>query len=364
MAIKSESDGTWTVSYHKRHPLTNQPVSRRRIKLKSKLEAQRVFNTLVVEVDGILKRSVVPNWLDFLAVYFASLELEDITETTKYNRRKLLLFYTSAKWGAKLIDEIKESDILLLMREELGPRAESYQKFVFKCLRGAFNFAVSRGLISKNPMPLLKFKISRKIKSVLNEPQILKLLRCAQENEFEWYPHYAMALFTGMRNGELYALRWENISLERRTIVVNSSWNLKDGYKSTKSGDDRVIEIALPLLALLRDLKLNSQGSEFVLPKLPRWSRGEQAHDLRLYLKSVGLPEVRFHDLRASWATWLLDKGVAASKVMSQGGWTNLDTMMIYMRKAGIEVRGSTQVLDEFTVHGAKTNVIELNKKF
>lgn len=56
------------------------------------------------------------------------------------------------------------------------------------------------------------------------------------------------------------------------------------------------------------------------------------------------LPEIRFHDLRVSWATLLLGKGVAPSKVMSMGGWKDMNTMMIYMRKAGIDIKGSTDV--------------------
>jgi integrase len=66
-------------------------------------------------------------------------------------------------------------------------------------------FAVERGYINRNPTPLLKFKISEKIKNVLTEEQFFILLRKAQELNWEWYPIYAMAIYTGMRNGELYA---------------------------------------------------------------------------------------------------------------------------------------------------------------
>ena len=63
-------------------------------------------------------------------------------------------------------------------------------------------------ILQNNPTPVIKFKINSKIKSVLTEPQILLLLRKAQEQNFDWYPHYSVALFTGLRNGELYALKW------------------------------------------------------------------------------------------------------------------------------------------------------------
>lgn len=347
MGIKQVADGSWSVSYHKRHPTSKQPVSRKKIKIKTRSEAQRVFNSLVVEVENHLKRLVTLTWGEVLEDYFKFLQTADLTNVTRYNREKLLRFHTTNAWGGQLVDQITSDDIYRLLNERLESGSEGHRKFFMKCVKGVFQYAVNRGLLVSNPTPLIKFKIKSNIKNVLKESEILFLLRKAQDQNFDWYPHYAVAVFTGLRNGELYALKWQSIDLEKRLILVNSSWNSKDGFKSTKSGNDRLVEIPNPLMPLLRELKLKSGESDFVLPRLSRWDRGEQAYDLRIFLKSIGLQGVRFHDLRASWATWLLDKGVAPSKVMSQGGWTNLDTMMIYMRKAGIDIKNSTSVFDK-----------------
>jgi integrase len=58
------------------------------------------------------------------------------------------------------------------------------------------------------------------------------------------------------------------------------------------------------------------------------------------------LPAIRFHDLRATWATIMLGRGVEPVKVLKLGGWSDIKTMMVYMRKAGVDVRGATNVLD------------------
>lgn len=122
-----------------------------------------------------------------------------------------------------------------------------------------------------------------------------------------------------------------------------------------------MLEIPAPLLPLLKELKLQSAGSDFVLPRMNKWTKGEQSRELRIFLKLVGLPQIRFHDLCATWATWLLGKGVVPSKVMAQGGWKELKTMMIYMRKAGISIQGSTSVLDGIQTHGvSQAEVVEL----
>lgn len=353
MGIKLDPvSNLYQVSYAKRNPATGKPVDLKRKNIKTLAEAKKVEAELILKVHEKIKGQTTPTWIQFVDQYVESLEVTDVTRTTRYNREKILRFHTLEAWKSKYINEITTADIHSLLKVRLGQNAESYQKFFIKCLRGVFNYAVALGFLARNPTPAIKFKIKSKIKSVLNEQQIQFLLRKAQEQDWPWYPHYSVALFTGLRNGELYALRWINVDLDSRRIVVNSSWSSKDGFKSTKSGNDRIVEIPKPLLPLLYELKLKFSESDFVLPRLNRWDRGEQAYDLRLFLKAIGLHEVRFHDLRASWATLLLSKGVPPSQVMAQGGWADMNTMMIYMRKAGIDIRNSTSVLDSFQTHG------------
>ena len=87
------------------------------------------------------------------------------------------------------------------------------------------------------------------------------------------------------------------------------------------------------------------------------WLKGEQTRDLRAFLLGMGLPAIRFHDLRASWATILLGQGVEPVKVMKMGGWKDLDTMMIYVRKAGIDVAGA---LNGLTLHQHRPQIGEV----
>ncbi|MFN8846389.1 MAG: tyrosine-type recombinase/integrase [Bdellovibrionales bacterium] len=362
MSIKfDESSKTYSVSFSKRHPTTRVPIQLKRRGISSKAEAKRVYEDLVVQVSDRIKRRIVPTWSVHLDQYFNSLKTTDLMNSTIYNREKVLRHHTFPAWENKLVDEITTEEIHRLLNVQLATNAEAHRKFFIKCIKSVFQYALEKGLINRNPTPLLKFKINDKIKSVLNEDQIVILLRRAQELDWAWYPHYAVALFSGMRNGELYALTWDKVNLEHRQILVNCYWSSKDGYKSTKSGDDRVVEIPKPLLPVLQELKLKSAGSEFVLPRLSKWDKGEQARELRFFLKTLGLPEIRFHDLRASWATMLLGKGVPPSQVMAMGGWKDMDTMMIYMRKAGINIKNSTSVLDGLQTHGIQeAEIIEL----
>jgi integrase len=76
----------------------------------------------------------------------------------------------------------------------------------------------------------------------------------------------------------------------------------------------------------------------------------------------MGLPAIRFHDLRATWATILLSQGIAPVTVMKMGGWKELDTMMIYVRKAGIDVAGALGGLSLHNHRPQLGDVLQLKK--
>ncbi len=349
MGIKFNSHTkTYEVSYSKRHPITRQPKNLRRKGIKSKAEANRVYAELIIQVDKKLNESVIPSWESLVKDYIRSLSERDVSKKTVDSYWLSLRAHTFKDWGSLLVDSITALAIRTLIKEKVGHRSASHQKNVLKYIRGAFEFGVERGDLASNPTPRMKFKIGNKLKDVLTEEQARILLTQAKVQESEWYPIWATALYTGMRSGELYALTWDKVDLGSRMIKVDCSWNNKDGFKDTKSGDDRLVEIAADLLVVFKQLYLRRADSHFVLPRIDKWDRGEQARELRLFLMGLGLPRIRFHDLRASWATIMLTKGISAPRVMKMGGWKDLKTMQYYIRKAGIDLKGIT---DNFTLH-------------
>lgn len=352
MGIKLNPEtNTWTASFCKRHPITHIPISRRREGLKSEAAAKRVERELIALVEHLLHEKVTPSWEKVLNLYFEECRNRGLTEHTIHDYSTSLRAHTLEAWGARLIDQITTQEIRMLIEEKVGHRSPSHQKNLLKFIRGVFNYAVESGILQRNPSPQMKFRIGDKVKKVLTEEQVRTFLTKAKLLNMEWYPHWAMAVYTGARNGELYALTRDKVNLEDRQILINCSWNNKNGFKATKSGDDRVIEIAPNLVPILRELLLKNSDSNFVLPRIDKWDKGEQARELALFLRGIGLPVVRFHDLRATWATLLLSKGVEPIRVMKMGGWKDMKTMMIYIRTAGVDIKGMTDCLDLHDPH-------------
>ena len=108
------------------------------------------------------------------------------------------------------------------------------------------------------------------------------------------------------------------------------------------------------------EIKINSK-TEFVLPKLHLWKKKKQARVLKIFCRSIGIPEVRFHTLRACFATQLIGSGIEPVKVMKICGWKDLKTLAIYLRLAGVDEKGATEGLS-FLPKSEGQNILELSR--
>jgi integrase len=228
-------------------------------------------------------------------------------------------------------------------------KSVSFVKKVKNTINVVFNFGIEEGLIKgviHSPVHGIKLHIkNEKVPDILTVEEIKKFLFEAKRMEHPWYPVWATALLTGMRSGELYALEWDDIDFESNLIRVSKSFNKRTNeIKSTKAGYWRNVPLSPELRTLFLGLKNNSD-SPYVLPRYTEWDRGEQCKVLKMFLGGIGLPKIKFHALRACFATQLLAKGTPAAIVMKICGWKDLKTMEFYIRVAGVNEKGATDCL-------------------
>ena len=161
----------------------------------------------------------------------------------------------------------------------------------------------------------------------LSTEQARALLVAARGDRLEAL--YVLALTTGMRQGELLALRWRDVDLERGTLSVTGTLGWSKGAGLTISEPKtarsrRQLQLAAMAVTALRQHRA-SQAAEILaavtwdqaadLVFLNQAGRPMQASNLlrRSFfplLASAGLPRIRFHDLRHTAATLLLARGV------------------------------------------------------
>lgn len=356
----NEKTGFWEASAHGRHPVTNVPVSLRLTKIESEKEAIKAETELNGKIKSKLRRMEAPMWCT-LADKAIQQRLNDgrWSEGTAQNARILLRAVTSEAWSYKTVDTITTGGIRDLLNEKLKDKSQTHKASVAKYIKAVFEYAVEQGILKSNPCPRIKYKDSDKIQGVLKLDEVSLLMRKSFEDK---HPHrwlWVLAIYTGMRNGELMALEWSDIDIENRIIKITKSFSKRSrGNKSTKSGDERNAEIAEELVPYLLKLKEEQGNDKLVLPRDRNWLKGEQARVLRGFLYKIGLPEVRFHDLRASWATAILKSGATLGQLQGMGGWRDPKTLRKYIRKAALDVKGTTsnlRILDSTNVIGSPT---------
>jgi integrase len=293
------------------------------------------------------------------------------SETTIQDMVASIEKWTSS-WMNKVADELGRADgkdlVRIMEQHNLTTRA---QQKIRSFIKAVFVHGVEERMIKNHvlfPFTGIEFrKTEEKVPDILTLVEIRKFLDFAKQLDSHWYPIWATALLTGMRNGELYALEWDDIDFENLLIRVSKSYNSRlDCVKSTKAGYWRNVPISgeLKSIFIALKLKLDSRPEnqrQYVLPRNGQWNKGLQARELRMFLKLNGLPSVKFHALRACFATQLLAKNTPPAIVMKICGWKNLKTMEFYVRLAGVNEAGATEVLNILpTEREVMDNVVNL----
>lgn len=235
--------------------------------------------------------------------------------------------------------------------------ADSYSTSRIKGIKGSINkvwtWGVEEGLITENiksPVHGLVVESEKnKFKPILTLEEVKKLLYEAEIREHPWRRIWAVALLTGMRSGELFALTWDDVDFDNKIIRITKSYSQKiKGIKSTKNAEWRNAHISEDLKEVLLKLRQENHNSNHVLPRAGGWSSGNAGIILRAFLSRIGIEKyVTFHTLRACFATHVLASGAEPTQVMKMGGWADFKTFQIYIRMAGVDVKGVT---DDFKV--------------
>lgn len=291
------------------------------------------------------EQAVDPRWGEWIEESLSILKLQ-YRPSTLYSYETTLRKWIPVAWENRELSQFAASDIHNLIYETLPAETTMHtRKYVLKIVKRVFQMAVDLGKITKNPCHGMVVKVPEPEKKVLTNAEVETFLKEAKITRHRFYPIWVVALYTGMRSGELYALKWSDVDFEAKTISVGRSWNSKNGYTSTKNQKSRIVPISEELLGFLKELKLRQGAEEFVLPHLAEWTRGDAAKVIRGFCKRIGITDIRFHDLRATFITNLLARGEPLVRVMATVGHSDMETTNVYLRKAGIELQGATERL-------------------
>lgn len=256
------------------------------------------------------------------------------------------------------LDQIKPMHIVSLLSDlgKEGSRQDGKEgvlssgsiQYVYRVLKNIFSRAVEWRIIKSNPVADVKSpKVVYKESEVYDENEIQLLFQVLESEPFHWRMLITLALTTGLRRGELVGLEWKHIDLESGTIIVKQSIanfiNGKPIIKVPKTKKSlRKISLSDGVHSELREyykfcvqdwdnLKetrdeehffvfFNQYGRAFYPESPYLWFRG--------FLTKHKLKYIRFHDLRHTSATLLINKGVHAKIISERLGHANITTTM------------------------------------
>ena len=199
-------------------------------------------------------------------------------------------------------------------------------------------------------------KLLGKPKGILNNVQLDILMASIEKDEL-WHDFFYTELTTGLRRGELCGLKWEDFDSETgtlkicRTIRSGKGGALEAGDTKTYAGK-RTILLPRSTVQLLQKRK-ESALTEWIFPDLlkpERPTHPEGAYrQLKKILTEAGLPSIRFHDLRHTFATHALAGGVDAKTLSGILGHTKASfTLDTYAHVTGNMQRRAAKIVGSF----------------
>jgi integrase len=238
------------------------------------------------------------------------------------------------------LDKLKPLDIKRMINKYLkdGTLSNTTIRHYYRTLSIALNKAVEWEIISKNPCKKIKPPAPDTPEmKVLTAKQVDKLLEYTKQSEFKvMYIPILLSVGCGLRRGEVLGLRWKDIDFENKIMhirhnlqYINKEFILQE--PKTKNGK-RDIPLPTPIISILQEhkgeqetikerLKIKDYKKEDAF--VCAWENGTNIipdycyKTLGKLLKRCKLPHIRFHDLRHTYATLMLDND-ANIKVLSE----------------------------------------------
>ena len=264
---------------------------------------------------------------DYLDRWLNDSVRDTVRETTFERYEQIVRMHIKPALGRVELKNLTPTHVRGLYKEKLQSRSPRTVQYIHVTLHKALKQAVGDGLISRNPTEAVKPpQVRREEIHPLTPEQVNAFIEAAQGDRLEAL--YILAIHTGLRQGELLGLKWEDVNLEagalqvRRTLTTTKSGPVLSTPKT--KGSRRSVKLTQSAVEAVRG-QLQRQLGEIDRAG-PLWQenglifasetgdpldrRYITTHRFKPLLKRAGLPRVRFHDLRHTCATLLLGRNV------------------------------------------------------
>jgi len=359
-SVYRTSSGLWRGSYV---VYTAAGAKRRYVSGKTRAEASQKLTKAMADRDGGLVFEAGSLMVgEYLDLWLRDSVQGTVRASTVERHEINVRTHIKPSFGRVKLKSLTPAHVRGLHREKLdeGLSPATVRK-IHSTLHKALAQAVADGLLPRNAADVKAPRPAPEEMRPLSEDEARRFLDAAEGDPFEAL--YVLAVTTGLRRGELLALRWDDLDLERSTLRVARSLTREKGRylmgdTKTKKGRRRVnltprtvaalkahrkrqLEERVRLAGLYEDRGLVfSTGTGAVVSPENLVKRS-----FKPLLKRASLPEIRFHDLRHTCATILLGRSVHPKLVQELLGHATvamtLDTYSHYLPSMGDQAGGA-----------------------
>ena len=321
--------------------------------VQNQIDEGLTFNTTLVTFNEFME-----SWL---SVHACRLRRKTGPQYQQIARDYLLPYLGKYKLKDLRLDHV-ESVYRLLLKKGVGSRTVRYAHLVLhRCL----NDAQKRGLLGYNPAhAAIVPRAEHHEMGFMDEDQAMRFLLAAKESRYEALYH--LAVKTGMRQGELLGLKWSDLDWKKGILRVRrqlqrinhqglifSQPKTKTGFRSIQLGEQTLQTLRAHLEKQRLDQEFAKQnwrdeGLIFPTPLGTPTDPRNLIRDYKRVLKKANLREIRFHDLRHTAASLMLNNGAPILVVSKILGHSKASTTLdIYDHLISVMQEDAARMMDE-----------------
>ncbi|HBO65707.1 MAG TPA: site-specific integrase [Clostridiales bacterium] len=341
--IRKRNDGRWEARIIVGHKNDGSPMYKSAFAKTQKSALKELHHLIELYRDVDLTedcRMTLGEWLDkWLDEYM----IFTIRESTLDSYRAMVKNQVKPFIGGKQIASLTTADMQKFynkIKKEGRVRehpihgktlADSMVRGVHMMLHEALDTAVKERLIAKNPTNGTTVpKCNYPEKQILGDSQLDTFLEAIKGEEY-WDTFFYVEVMTGLRRGEICGLKWQDINFEENKLQVKRSVSVKKGggvsIGETKTETGVRSILMPPSVAEVLQNRKQRAITEWVFPNFMHpeqpISPATAYRKLKIILKHAGLPLIRFHDLRHTFATHATHGGVDPKTLAGILGHTN-----------------------------------------
>lgn len=338
---------TWTFIYYITDAITGKKTQKRKGGYSSKKEAEEALKeTEALILTGRFVEDKKMSVAEYITYWFNDIHKARLQPSTKNGYDVNIKNHIIPHLGSISLTKLTRNDVIRFYNKLLeGGLSPTTIKYIHRVLCKALKEAVLSDLILKNPCACVELPKQKKYHAViLNAEQIKLLLKNCIGSAVEL--EVLLALTLGLRRGEVLGLKFDDFDFVNKTVHIQRqvttvkdttakrvrlpgdvTWGLKE-LKTNES--DRVVYVPQAVLDAVQSRALRVEKDKYKYTDkyvdyglVCCMDNGKYEcpqtvyHKFKKLLKKAGLPDIRFHDLRHSYATMLLDLDVPL-KVISK----------------------------------------------